>query len=419
MSSSLIQRYLGNKSPIVDTIVGYAEKLLEPGSLIFDAFSGSLAVSAALRGAGFRVACNDANHFSWLFARAFFSVSRLPGVNGKQFSSTESKRTDWQDVLDELISDYSNSIPKHHRRTDIFDHYCEAGRKSEFTSSRGSSGRRRFFSAENAVLIDRALSRLRYWYLTDKVDQQTRLILTAVLISAVEKVSNTQGTYHDFPREFMDARSAKKINLKLPSETEFRGPISRYIGQAEDTLKFVRQVPRHSMIYIDPPYNFRQYTSYYFMLNLLSKYAEISDIDQYFSEILYVRGQNMKDDFKSTFCSKREFLPSLEKLINQANADYVMLSYFDGRNHWGEFKADKSDTIGKRQLEALFRSSLFVPRSAKCLPVQRLNYQSYGGHEAKSVNEFLFVARKAKTSSKKNLEAGKWTGPESGRVTQY
>jgi adenine-specific DNA-methyltransferase len=396
MQTTLIQRYLGNKSLISEEIVSLVRELASPGELVFDAFSGSLAVSAALRAAGFEVACNDINHFSWLFAEAYFSARELPDPPGVTPVSAAVSWTYWQDVLDQLTDENLADVPGRHRRSDIFDHYCEEGAKSSFVSKRGAVGRRRFFSPANARAIDRALSRLRYRYRSGEISEHVRCILTAALLSAVEKVSNTQGTYHDFPRDFVDSRALKPLRLRMPAPEVFSGPPSRFIGKAEDSLEFARQLPRHSVIYLDPPYNFRQYTSYYFMLNLLSSYAEIEDLDEYFSRVEFVRGQNMRDDFKSSFCNRQNFIPSLRTLIQRSDAEYVILSYFDGRNHWGTFKSEEAETEGKRLLGQFFRSELFVEGSFEFVPLDRLNYQSYGGHSAKPIQEFLFLARKSK-----------------------
>ncbi|KMK66639.1 DNA adenine methylase [Puniceibacterium sp. IMCC21224] len=414
MQIGLIQRYLGNKSTISDEIINAIGELASPGDLIVDAFSGSLAVSASLRRAGYRVACNDINHFSWVFAHAFFSGNHPYAPNGRVVSSTERRKL-WQSLATELIAPYDGKFPQLERRTDIFDHYCEEGEKSGFQSSRGTTGRRRFFSTDNAKAIDRALSRIRHWFRTESIDQRTRCILTAMLLSAVEKVSNTQGTYHDFPRDLIDSRALNFISLEVPPDEIFSGLKSTHIGKEQDSMDFVCTIPRHRVLYLDPPYNFRQYTSYYFMLNLLSSHAEVDDLDNFFARIEFVRGQNMESDFKSTFCSKTGFMPSLKRLIERSKADHVVLSYFDGRNHWGQFKTAESELLGKEVLEAFFRSDLFQPNSVKFQPVSRTNYQSYGGHKAKEVKEFLFSASKASIAAKAGDDRSEqWIGMMSG-----
>lgn len=387
----MIQRYLGNKSSIADSLLSVIREVAQPGDLVFDAFSGSLAVTSALRQDGFRVACNDINHFSWLYTKAFCTSTEMPAPS----HLGGAPQVAWRRAIEELTAPVGDDLPSTAWRTDIFDHYCEEGGRSSFVSRRGSAGRRRFFSAANAQAIDRALSRIRHHSRAGTFDERTRCILTACLLTGVEKISNTQGTYHDFPRDFYDSRALLALSIPIPGEDVFRGTAVEQFGRCEDSIEFAKRVDRHSVLYLDPPYNFRQYTAYYFMLNLLSSYAEIDDLDSYFEGIEHVRGQNMSTDFKSTFCSKSGFIPSLSALIKNSQSDYVVMSYFDGRNHWGSFKSQEADLDGRAHLEALLSSPLFVSGSLKCFPVLRKNYQSYGGYQAKAIQEFIFVARRA------------------------
>jgi adenine-specific DNA methylase len=207
-------------------------------------------------------------------------------------------------------------------------------------------------------------------------------------------VSNTQGTYHDFPRDYVDPRALQPLTLDYPPLDAVLVGGNHFLGKEEDSLEFIRRAPEHDVLYVDPPYNFRQYTSYYFMPNMICRYPEIEELDDYFAKIQYVRGQNMDDDFSSTFCSKTQFLPSLDRLISRANTRFVILSYFDGRNHWNEFKT-RSDGVGRAQVQELFNSSRFLPSSMRVIPICRSNYQSYGGYKARDVNEYLFIAEKA------------------------
>lgn len=414
MQVGLIQRYLGNKSSIAPDIVALVRSLSEPGDTVVDAFSGSLAATFAMRQAGLRVVPNDINHFSWLFATAFLTGSQPIGPNGRLGSPGE-RHQQWRALADELVAPVGHGDAASIFRTDIYDHYCEEGGKSSFLSARGRSGRRRFFSADNAATIDRALSRIRFWWRNGRIDQRTRCILSAMLISGVERVSNTQGTYHDFPREFIDTRALRPLKIEVPPDEIFLGPESPLIGRAEDSLDFVRRAPAHRVLYLDPPYNFRQYTSYYFMLNLLSKHAEINDLDEFFSELEYVRGQNMAHDFKSTFCSKKAFMPSLRTIIERADTEHVVISYFDGRNHWGSFKSEHAESDGRKAIEEFLASDLFEAGSARCIPVDRLNYQSYGGFKAKKVSEYLFTARTSSIiANERRGEVLEWTGKALG-----
>jgi len=426
----MLQRYLGNKSSLTGTIIDIVNRIAQPGDIVCDPFSGSLAVSFALKKAGYQVASNDINLFSWVYATAYLSSSSLPPLrltdivgNSEKLvrdallhassdtellmGAWESEGTledaaNWVGLIDYVFVPYKRSdVPRTLRRTDFYDHYCAEGSKSGFVSSRGSTGNRRYLSSENAAALDRAMNRIRFWYRDGRISLQARCLITALVLDAVERVANIQGTYHDFPRDIYDPRSLKSISARLPHPSDFViGPASEYVGKALDSLEFVKSVPKHAVLYLDPPYNFRQYTSYYFLPNLICEYVEIDDLDQYFSEVKYVRGQNLRSEFKSTFCSANQFISSLTQIVQSSQCRHVVLSYFNGRNHWNTFKSGTSNR-GREELEQFFSSELFESGSLAVHPVDRLNYQSYGGHKALEVSEYLFVARKKVLSKKR------------------
>ena len=75
--------------------------------------------------------------------------------------------------------------------------------------------------------------------------------------------------------------TGKTAAFALPILSNLKG---HQIGKERDSLEYIKEIPRHKVLYIDPPYNFRQYTSYYFMLNLISDYCEIDNLEKYFSK---------------------------------------------------------------------------------------------------------------------------------------
>ncbi|PZP69445.1 DNA adenine methylase [Methylorubrum populi] len=402
----MLQRYIGNKNALIQELLAAVQPLAAPGDLVCDAFSGSVAVSVALKSAGYRVATNDINLLSWVFAIAYLKNSSLPALDmpallgGRTAKSTKTgsqcnRIEDWSEIVEHLIAAPSSFESKIEWRQDFFDYYCEEGAKSSFLSSRGKAGRRRFFTAANAKAIDRALSRIRYWWRANIIDENVRCLLTARLLDGIEKRSNTQGTYHDFPRDFYDSRALRPLCIEVPETSLMQGRSDHIVGKAEDSLEFVRRVPDHAVLYLDPPYNFRQYTSYYFLPNIVARYPDIDSLDDYFANVKFVRGQNMDDDFTSSFCKSAQFISSLERIIMRSRCRHVVMSYFDGKNHWGSFKAGP-DGQGRKHLEEFFKSSIFVPGTMRCIPVERLNYQSYGGYQAKSVSEYIFIAEKAR-----------------------
>jgi adenine-specific DNA-methyltransferase len=422
----MISRYLGNKNVILDEILEAVGESAEPGDLVCDVFSGSLSVSYGLKRSGYRVAANDVNLFSAVLGRAFILNDSIPPVPladlvdegpdrlradaakglsayealpGYEYLTDEQHRAGATELLALLLhlqaATSNDGLASEFSRSDFFDHYCEEGAKSAFVSSRGRSGRRRFFSAANARHIDGILNRVRQWRSEERLEPSLEAMILSIALRAIERVSNTQGTYHDFPRDRYDPRALRPMRLELPpldGLLETGG--EHLVGTESDSLDFIAEVPEHSVLYMDPPYNFRQYTAYYFLPNVVCRYPSLDDPDEYFAGLRYVRGQNPEDDFVSSFCKPREFLPSLRTLIERAKTKTVVLSYFDGRNHWNDFKTEANEA-GIDRLEEFFRDDLFVPGSLQVRPVARQNYQSYGGFKARNVSEYLFIAAKA------------------------
>lgn len=418
----MINRYLGNKQSILTPVLEEIGRHATPGDHVVDAFSGSLSVSLGLKAAGYRVTANDINLFSWVLARAYLTSSTLPPsvahlipseqrsdrlatsqavlqarsvVDGYRFAAHEDLRVDalsLEALLRYLQDADGSDLPTQYRRSDFFDAYCEQGAKSDFTSSRGRSGRRRFFTAENARRIDVVLGYARWWHREGMIDPHSEAIVLASLMRAVERVSNTQGTYHDFPRDRYDSRALGALTLDLPPlDVMLSGVGGHKAGRAQDSLEFIRTVDRHAVLYLDPPYNFRQYSAYYFMINLIARYIEIDDLDDYFGRLAYVRGQNPDDDFVSSFCKASRFIDDMRTLITRSKCDAVVISYFTGRNHWSRFDSERDDT-GLALLSELLREPAFEPGTLAVRTVERRNYASYGGYTARTVDELLISA---------------------------
>ncbi len=419
----MLSRYLGNKTELMRPILEVVGQHAPPGGRVGDLFAGTLSVSLALKRAGYQVVANDVMAFSEAVGKAFLVNDRIPRVDPtlvprERRATLQPRAREWAESLrgtpgfafledDELacayesllvlLVDLEGSAPEDlseaDRRTFFFDTYTEEGSASAFRSSRGTEGRRRFFTPDNGRRIDAIANRLRAWTRAGLVDDTLYAVLSCVLFRSVEKVSNTQGTFHDFPRDTYDPRSLKPLRLEAPPmDTVLRGGEHR-MGAAADSLEYARTIPPLDVLYLDPPYNLRQYSAYYFMPNLLCRYAHIDDLDAWFDAVQYVRGQNMADDFTSTFCSKTRFLDDLGELIDRTPTRTVVLSYFNGRNHWNDFKKDPNG-VGRELLVEFFSGPRFEANSVELRPVDRTNYQSYGGHRARRISEYLFVARK-------------------------
>lgn len=418
----MIQRYLGNKNSIADHIMREVDRFCQSGDIVCDIFSGTISMSMALKKHGYRVISNDISIFSYHYANCYLRNNTIPdfdlgvlGIDGSNYEikaqesiKTKNNETGYSFLEDQRLYELykklvivllylecleTKDIEKKYQAHYFYNTYTEEGKNSCFRSLRGSVGHRRFFTPSNGKKIDNALNKIREWNDNHLLTEVQYSLLISILCESIEKISNTQGTYHDFQREVYDERALHDLTLRIPPFDDVISTQNEHIiGRAQDSLSFIKSVPVHKLLYIDPPYNFRQYTSYYFMLNLICNYCTIKNLNKYFKNVQFVRGQNMDDDFDSTFCKSDKFITSLEQLIKDAKTQYVIMSYYDGRNH--ENKGTHRKDHGISAIIDLFESPLFKAGSFGQLAFERTNYQSFQGHTADKCNEYLFIAEK-------------------------
>lgn len=73
------------------------------------------------------------------------------------------------------------------------------------------------------------------------------------------------------------------------------------------------------VLYLDPPYNHRQYCSNYHLLETIARYD---------NPVLHgVTGLRDCTQEKSVFCSRKQVESALDSLISQAEFQYIVLSY--------------------------------------------------------------------------------------------
>jgi adenine-specific DNA-methyltransferase len=127
------------------------------------------------------------------------------------------------------------------------------------------SARRRYFTSENAAAIDGTRRALERWRRDGLTDEPTDLYLRACLIDAVDRVANTAGTYYAHLKQW--TRKALK-----PFDLRAIEPVSGPVGCTASLIDATELVAsRHfDVLYLDPPYNTRDYAGYYHLPETLA-----------------------------------------------------------------------------------------------------------------------------------------------------
>lgn len=412
-----MEKYLGNKSSLLPLIDAFLQSRAPKAKSLSDPFAGTTNVSRYFRARQWQTAACDANRFSYVLAHSYLGIDQAPSFSGvrkkicdkprqailrREFARAAAKvgalylpDQEPADAFESLASlactlTRLQSIGELNRKPGVITSYfTKWGEKSRYESMRGTVGNRNYFSQANSLFLDGVLQAIRDWWSHDLINlSETFLLLTSVLEEIVI-TANVSGTFHDFNRDRIWPNAEQSFFLRVPliscSET------ATEIINA-DAASAVSAFGRYDVCYLDPPYNFRQYSAYYHFLNFIAAYPFLPDVRAYLDEVTHVRGQNPLDDFASDFCYRDRFVGALRRLIDNADCEHVVLSYYGGRNHWNHWsRVDVPTDEGLRIIssvfedQTLFKSSEIVP----ALEIRR-NYQSRGGEQKGLVNEYLF-----------------------------
>ena len=187
-----------------------------------------------------------------------------------------------------------------------------------FTSHFSPAGGRMYYTEENAARIDSARRSLHEWRVRRWIDDSAYFILLAALIEGADRVANTAGVYAAFIKSWQpNARRPLAIVPELPTPGE-RGSTAH----VADAVAVARALGPIDLLYIDPPYNARQYPGYYHIPELIAR--------GWFDGPVALRGKTgllPADGQRSAWCSRGRAGHALRELLAATGAKHVLVSY--------------------------------------------------------------------------------------------
>ena len=195
-----------------------------------------------------------------------------------------------------------------------------------------------FFSRENCLIIGTVRQQIEDLFSSKTINQREKDILLTSLIYSADRIANTVGHYDAYRR---GADLNKKIvfrKLDLPDTNLNKG---NQIFKM-DANELAKQVYA-DVVYIDPPYNSRQYCDAYHLLENLALWNKPK---------VYGAAKKMdRSNLKSKYCENsapRVF----DDLISKLNCKYIVVSYNNmGLKGAGRSQAKITDTEIIRSLE--------------------------------------------------------------------
>ena len=178
--------------------------------------------------------------------------------------------------------------------------------------SRGGHGERQYFSDANAMKIDAIRQTIERWREEGRVDEDQYFFLLASLIESADKVANTASVYGAYLKHLK--RSALKTFV-LEAATFDTGGEGHEVYH-EDANSLINRISG-DILYMDPPYNQRQYGANYHILNTIARYDNFTPQGK----------TGLRKYIRSDYCKKSIVVESFEELIKNANFEYIFLSY--------------------------------------------------------------------------------------------
>ena len=297
-------RYIGNKQKLIPFIRDALAELRIKGSTACDPFAGTASVARFLKTHGFSVTSGDILAFSHALQWAYVVVDQPPRFAGLA-SVVEIDGDPLAAVLDHLNS-------REGEPGFIYEHFSPDG-------AAGAEHDRRYFTPENAARIDALRGRIHEWTTAGRINDDERFILLATLLEAADRIANTTGVYAAYVKSWQP-NATRPLHLRPPRLATGTGRACRAFRC--DALELVSGLEPFDLLYLDPPYNTRQYVGYYHIPEIIA--------EGWFLQTPTLRGKTglPEDGNKRSDWSRRRHCETIfEQLVDAARCRHILMSY--------------------------------------------------------------------------------------------
>lgn len=268
------RRYLGNKYKLLPFIKNVVDNNTEQISIVADIFAGTGAVASAFLDR--QIITNDIMYSNYICHIAWFSPQYF----------SESK-----------IIDYI-----------VFYNTVETSDENYMTQNFSDT----YFSKSDCSRIGFIRQNIEDEYLQGNINERERAILITSLLYAMDKIANTCGHYDAYRKGVM---FDKKLELSLPTPNPNNNINNKcYNIDANELVKSITA----DLVYIDPPYNSRQYCDAYHLIENVARWEK--------PKVSGVARKMDRSKMKSDYCTRKATV-AFEDLVTNINAKYILLSY--------------------------------------------------------------------------------------------
>ena len=290
--------YIGSKLTLLPFLEQIFRQVTDGSEKVFcDLFAGTGAVGRHFKRLGLQVIANDLQYYAYALNKAYLEINETPAFTGLRALSPQEPLT------------FINALPG--SAGFITNHYSPAGGRMYYTEA----------NAQKADAIRQAIER---WRAEKLITEQEYFYVLCSLLEAIDQVANTASVYGAYLKKFKTS-ALRSLRLK---PLELTNHVQDCRVWQQDANELVAKI-ECDVLYLDPPYNHRQYGANYHVLETIAAYDS--------PQLKGVTG--MRDYPKSDYCRSSSAQKGMERLIRTARAQHILVSYNDeGVMHLAEIQ---------------------------------------------------------------------------------
>lgn len=283
-------RYLGSKTSLLDDIA-YIAGTYKSDGIFCDPFGGIGTVGRFMKEKGYQVITGDILYFAHCFQMAM--IENNGEVDFKNVKSAKGLKSNKE------IEQYLNDLPI--KEGWLVEEYAE---------------KRRYFTRDNAMLIQACFECIQQWRHEMLLSDIEYGVLSASLIQSFDKVANTAGTYYAYLKEYY-RKALRPFKYQLIEPYKSKVLCRSFYGSANQVVKGCDC----DILYLDPPYNERNYGRYYHLPENVAKGREPIP-----------KGKSGVDAMEvpdSQYNKRAEATKAFMQLVNECRAGCIIFHYTD------------------------------------------------------------------------------------------
>jgi len=297
--------YIGSKLSLLEFLEESINKVVDKNCDTFcDLFAGTGIVGSYFKRKGYKIIANDIQYYSYVLNRHYIGNHRELKFAKLTKEIPNLKSIDIKNKKN-FVCNYLSDLKG--VKGFIYKNYCLGGSKNQIEP-------RQYFSDENGMRCDAIRQKIEYWKEQNLISDDEYYFLITSLVESIDKYANTASVYGAFLKKLK--KTAQNNLILKPAELIINDQDHEVFNE---DINMVAEKIKGDILYLDPPYNQRQYATNYHMLETIAKYDN--------PEIHGKTGLREYQNQKSLYCSRTQVKKAFKDLILKARAKYIFLSY--------------------------------------------------------------------------------------------